>query len=91
MQIKYTSNFLSKLEDLFSESSYILRYEKGNFQSGYCVLNDSKIAIINKYFPLEGKINSLIDIIRSVKLNPEELSENNKKIFYIIRQNKLKF
>ncbi|MAJ51613.1 MAG: hypothetical protein CMB82_08370 [Flammeovirgaceae bacterium] len=91
MQIKYTTHFLSKLEDLFSESSYILRYEKGNFQSGYCLLNDSKIAIINKYFPLEGKINSLIDIIRSVNLNPEELSENNRKIFHAIRQNSLKF
>ena len=91
MQIKYTPRFLSKLEDLFSESTYILRYEKGNFQSGYCLLNDSKIAIINKYFPLEGKINSLIDIIRTINLNPEELSENNRKIFSAIRQNELKF
>ena len=91
MQIKYTPHFLSKLEDLFSESTYILRYEKGNFQSGYCLLNDSKIAIINKYFPLEGKINSLIDIIRTINLNPEELSENNRKIFSAIRQNELKF
>jgi len=91
MQIKYTPHFLSKLEDLFSESTYILRYEKGNFQSGYCLLNDSKIAIINKYFPLEGKINSLIDIIRTINLNPEELSENNRKIFSAIRQNELRF
>ena len=91
MQIKYTPHFLSKLEDLFSESTYILRYEKGNFQSGYCLLNDSKIAIINKYFPLEGKINSLIDIIRTINLNPEELSENNRKFFLAIRQNELKF
>ena len=91
MQIKYTPRFLSKLEDLFSESTYILRYEKGNFQSGYCLLNDSKIAIINKYFPLEGKINSLIDIIRTINLNPEELSENNRKFFSTIRQNELKF
>ena len=91
MQIKYTPLFLSKLEDLFSESTYILRYEKGNFQSGYCLLNDSKIAIINKYFPLEGKINSLIDIIRTINLNPEELSENNRKIFSAIRQNELRF
>ena len=91
MQIKYTPHFLSKLEDLFSESPYILRYEKGNFQSGYCLLNDSKIAIINKYFPLEGKINSLIDIIRTINLNPEELSENNRKFFSAIRQNELKF
>ena len=91
MQIKYTPHFLSKIEDLFSESTYILRYEKGNFQSGYCLLNDSKIAIINKYFPLEGKINSLIDIIRTINLNPEELSENNRKFFSTIRQNELKF
>jgi len=91
MQIKYTPHFLSKLEDLFSQSIYILRYEKGNFQSGYCLLNDSKIAIINKYFPLEGKINSLIDIIRTINLNPEELSENNRKFFSAIRQNELKF
>ena len=91
MQIKYTPRFLSKLEDLVSESTYILRYEKGNFQSGYCLLNDSKIAIINKYFPLEGKINSLIDIIRTINLNPEELSENNRKFFSAIRQNELKF
>ena len=91
MQIKYTPHFLSKLEDLFSESTYILRYEKGNFQSGYCLLNDSKIAIINKYFPLEGKINSLIDIIRTINLNPEELSENNRNFFSAIRQNELKF
>ena len=91
MQLKYTPHFLSKLEHLFSESTYILRYEKGNFQSGYCLLNDSKIAIINKYFPLEGKINSLIDIIRTINLNPEELSENNRKFFSAIRQNELKF
>ena len=91
MQIKYTPSVLSKLEDFFSESTYILHYEKGNFQSGYCLLNDSKIAIINKYFPLEGKINSLIDIIRTINLNPEELSENNRKFFSAIRQNELKF
>ena len=91
MRIKYTTHFLSKLEDLFSESTYILRFEKGNFQSGYCILNESKIAIVNKYFPLEGKINSLIEIIRSVELNPEELSAENKKIFNAIRQNEFKF
>ena len=91
MRIKYTTHFLSKLEDLLSESTYILRFEKGNFQSGYCILNESKIAIINKYFPLEGKINCLIEIIRSVELNPEELSAENKKILNAIRQNEFKF
>jgi hypothetical protein len=78
-EIKYTKHFLNKLEDLFAESDYVLRYEKGNFKSGYCILKDTKIAIINKYYPLEGKINCLVDIIKLVDLNIEELSDKNQK------------
>ncbi len=72
-----------------SETDYILRYEKGNFQSGYCILNDSKIAIINKFFALEGKINSLVEIIRSIKIDVSKLSDNNKKIYSEITQKQL--
>lgn len=91
MQVKYTQQFLNKLEDLFSETEYILRYEKGNFQSGYCILKDTKIAIVNKYFTLDGKINSLIEIIRSIEINTEKLSEKNRKMLHEISQNQLQF
>lgn len=57
--IKYTNHFLTKMEDLIAESDYTLRYEKGNFKSGYCVLKDQKIIIINKFYTMEGKINAL--------------------------------
>jgi predicted nuclease with TOPRIM domain len=89
MSIKYTKHFLNKLEDIMSETDYILRYEKGNFQSGYCILNDSKIAIINKFFALEGKINSLVEILRSIQFDTSKLSENNKKLYSEITQNQL--
>jgi predicted nuclease with TOPRIM domain len=72
-----------------SESDYILRYEKGNFHSGYCILNDSKVAIVNKFFALEGKVNSLIEIIRSIKIDSSKLSENNRKLYAEINQNQL--
>ena len=42
MEIKYSKHYLRKLEDVFSESDYILRYEKGNFKPGYCIIRDSK-------------------------------------------------
>jgi hypothetical protein len=61
--IKYTHQFLTKLEDLIAESDYILRYEKGNFKSGHCLLKEQKIMIINKFFTVEGKINALLDIV----------------------------
>ena len=86
MQLKYTKHLLNKLEDIFSESDYVLRYEKGNFQSGYCVLKDTKIAIVNKYFPIDGKINALIEILRSVDIDTQHLSEKNQKLFMEIAQ-----
>ncbi len=72
-----------------SETEYILRYEKGNFQSGYCILNESKVAIVNKFFALEGKVNSLIEIIRSIKIDSSKLSEGNRKLYAEINQNQL--
>lgn len=91
MQIKYTKSFLAKLEDIFAESSYILRYEKGNFQSGYCILKDTKVAVVNKYYPLEGKINALIDILRQVEIKVDQLSTQNRKLLGEITQTELKF
>jgi hypothetical protein len=65
--IKYTHQFLTKLEDLIAESDYILRYEKGNFKSGHCLLKEQKIMIINKFFTVEGKINALLDILKNLE------------------------
>lgn len=84
--IKYTNQFLSKLEDLIAESDYHLRYEKGNFKSGFCVLKDEKIIIVNKFYPLEGKINALFDILRTVTLDTSRFTEKNQKLYEELSQ-----
>ncbi len=81
LMIKYTHQFLTKLEDLISESDYMLRYEKGNFKAGYCVLRDQKIMIVNKFFLTEGKINALLEILKNTTLDTTRLSEKNKKLY----------
>jgi len=92
MAIKYTKHFLDKLENLFTETEFMLRYEKGNFKSGYCVLNESKIVIVNKYFPLEGKINAFVDILIELNLNPQDfMNKSNQDFLTEIRQTHLKF
>lgn len=91
MEIKYTKHFLNRLEDIFSETDYMLRYEKGNFQSGYCILKDTRIAIVNKYYSLDGKINSLLEILKQVDINPQQLSEKNRILFQEINQTQLSF
>ena len=89
MTVKFTNHFLNKLEDLFSETDYILRYEKGRFQSGYCIIKDKKVAVVNKYFSTEGKINSLIEILKSIDVDVSGLSEKNRKLYNEISQTEL--
>lgn len=90
MTIKYTQNYLSKIEDLFAESDYILRYEKGNFQSGYCILKDTKVVIVNKYFPVDGKINALVEILRSITIDTSSLKEKSRELYLELTQTSLK-
>jgi hypothetical protein len=82
----YTKHFLNKIEDLYSETEYILRYERVHFKSGYCVLKSQKIAIINKYYSLEGKINSLIEMLKEIEVDEDKLSPKNKKLFLDLSQ-----
>jgi len=79
--IKYTNQYLVKLEDVIAESDYILRYEKGNFKAGYCLLKEQKIVIVNKFFTMEGKINALLDILKTVPLDTSKFSEKNMKLY----------
>jgi len=79
--VKYTTQFLVKMEEIISESDYILRYEKGNFKSGYCVLKDQKIIIINKFYTMEGKINALLDIFKNVKFDTSAFTEKSLKLY----------
>ena len=88
--IKYTIPFLTKLEDLIAESDYILRYEKGNFNSGYCLLRDQKIMIVNKFYTTEGKINALLDILKTVSLETTRFTEKSHKLYSELSQTEIK-
>ena len=76
MSIKLTKQFQKKLELLLESQDYKIRFEKGNFKSGYCIIKNKKVVIINKYFTLEGKINTLIEIINSINISEEKCSVN---------------
>lgn len=71
---KYTPNTLKKLEQLFEEARYIIRYEKGNFNSGYCILEERRVVVINKFLNIEGRINALIEILPSITVHEAGLS-----------------
>ena len=79
MSFKYTPNTLKKLEQLYEEARYIIRYEKGNFNSGYCVLEERRVVVINRFLSIEGRINALVEILPSISVKEEELSGEMQK------------
>lgn len=79
--MKFTQATLDKIENILQEPGYILRYERGTFQSGYCILEERKVVVLNKYLTVEGRINTLIDIIPQIKIDPELMKPETKKLF----------
>lgn len=79
--MKYTQTTLDKIERILDETEYIVRYERGNFQSGYCILEQRKVVVLNKFLQLEGRISTLIDIIPQLKITPDDLSPEVRKIY----------
>ena len=79
--MKYTQTTLDKIETVIEESGYIVRYERGSFQSGFCILEDRKVVVLNKFLQLEGRINTLIDLIPQLKIDEASLTQESKKWF----------
>ena len=79
--MKFTQTTLDKIERVLDEAEYIVRYERGNFQSGYCILEQRKVVVLNKFLQLEGRISTLIDIIPQLRVIPEMLTPETRKVY----------
>lgn len=64
----YSKSELTKLENMVKEHGFALRYEKGSFDSGHCIVNEKKVIIINKFFRLRARIDSLREIVEQLRL-----------------------
>jgi hypothetical protein len=79
--MKYNPATLSKLERILGEAEYVVRYERGNFQSGYCVLEARRIIVLNKFLNVEGRINTLLDLIPQLSINFDTLTYESQKLY----------
>ena len=79
--MKFTQNVLDKIERIAEEAGYVIRYERGNFQSGYCILQAKKVIVLNKFFQTEGRINNLIDLMPQLEINFDALTHESQKMY----------
>ena len=91
MALSYTQHTLDKLESLLKSLGFKLRYEKGNFKTGACILEQSRVIIVNKFSNLEIKILSIADLLRNTETDDTLLDEKQKAFLYLLKQTKLEF
>jgi hypothetical protein len=85
MEKKAKTN-LKKLEQICREIGYTVRYEKGNFTPGTCVLHGKRVIVVNKLFTPEGKVACLSDLISGFLADENlTLNEESFEIFHEIK------
>ena len=80
--MKFNRYTLKKIEALLEELDYDLIYGKGQFHSGYCLVEQQKKIVINKYYDVEGRITNLIEILEQIPVDADSLSDKSRT-FYI--------
>ena len=86
--MKYNQTTLKKIEDILGQANYVVRYERGTFQSGWCLLEDKRVVVLNKFIQMEGRINTLIEIVPQLDINYDLLTYESQKLYdEIIEQN----
>lgn len=79
--LKFTQTTLDKVEKIAQDSGYVMRYERGSFQSGYCILQAKKVVVLNKFLNVEGRISTLIDLMPLLNINFDALTYESQRLF----------
>ena len=66
-----------------------MRYEKGNFKTGACLLQNSKIIVVNRFSNLESKIQGLIELARELEIDHTLLDEKQIAFLQQLKQTNL--
>ncbi len=71
---------LQELKALVGQLGATLRFEKGNFKGGYCILHDSKVIVINKMANLQRKVMILSAALKELGVDKIYLSPKIREI-----------
>jgi len=87
--LPFTQSSLAKIEEFFKEQGYKVRYEKGSFRTGACMLETTKVVVVNKFSNLEIKIQSLWNILLDIEIDSEAISEKLLPLYEEVLKSKI--
>lgn len=84
--LAFTQHNLGKIEDLFAALGYQVRYEKGSFKTAACVLQNTRVVVVNRFSNLEVRIKSLLRLLHGMEVDLALLDEKTTTFYKGIKK-----
>ncbi len=79
---------LNDLKSLASEMGAKVRFERGDFKGGYCLLKESKVIVINKLSNLQKKVTVLAAALNELGIDDVYLTPKLREIIEEMDENR---
>lgn len=66
---KELESLINELKDLAYQLGATVRFEKGDFRGGYCILKESKVVVINKNANEQRRANILASALKDLGID----------------------
>lgn len=60
---------LAELEELANKLGFKIRFEKGNFKGGYCILKESKLLVVNSRNDYDRRISIISKSLKEIGID----------------------
>lgn len=71
---------LTELEEVADKLGYKVRYEKGNFAGGYCVLRESQLLVVNSRNEIERRIIIVSKSLKEIGIDDIYVKPNIREL-----------
>lgn len=77
---KEFENVLLDLKSLADQMGVKVRFERGDFNGGYCLVKENKIIVINKLATLQRKVVTLSKALKEIGINDIYLTPKLREV-----------
>lgn len=71
---------LDELKAIANQLGATVRFEKGDFKGGYCIIHDNKVIVINKFANLQRKIMILSAALKELGVDKMYLTPKIREV-----------
>lgn len=70
---------LLTLERLLAAGGYEVRYERGHFRAGACLVHERRVVVVNRYFDTEARARALETLAPSLALDRDAIADEGQR------------